>query len=395
MSNEFPPQETVDIEEIDAVRQVMETGILSHFRGNATERFYGGPKVKELESLFCTHRHPFAISVNSCTSALEVSLLALGIGEGDEVIVSPWSMTCSATAPLLMGALPVFADIDARTFCLSLDSIRLVTTNKTKAIIVVSLFGQQFDPEILEFAHERGIAVIEDAAQSLGTNAQGDLVCYSFTQGKHITAGEGGMIIAKDYDVSYRCQLLRNHAESVVNDLPERHHTGGNASLVGRNLRMTELQAAILVEQLQKLDRFVRLRRTNATRLSDIVNTHRGYLTVPSVVTNHSWYAYAFQLSQGYVDDLAKEFVDRLNTLVPKEEGRPDKSHFGLGYVKPIYRMPIFRGMKEPVCPVVEDAHRRTIVTTLIGLPLSAYHWGVVERAFAQAVRELGARTHG
>ena len=196
-----------------------------------------------------------SISVNSCTSALLAACAAIGLNPGDEVIVTPFSMSCSATIPLHFGAIPVFADIEEDYFCLNPRSIEEKITKRTKAIIVVDLFGQPYDVgTIKKIAIENGLYIIEDAAQSLGAHAGGygyagtfgDIGCFSFTQGKHISAGEGGMIITNNDLLAQRCAMFRNHAEAVNNDLNDERFD----DLAGLNLRMTELQAMMVLNQL-------------------------------------------------------------------------------------------------------------------------------------------------
>ena len=165
----FPAQNTTGLEEAVAASRVINSGVLSYYRGSWIPSFYGGKEVITFERNwsreFCFIE---TVAVNSCTSALQIACGAIGLKPGDEVIVTPWSMSCSATAPMVWGAIPIFADIELDHFCLNIDSIESKITSKTKAIIVVDLFGQPFNPKIIELAEKHGLWLIEDAAQAPG-----------------------------------------------------------------------------------------------------------------------------------------------------------------------------------------------------------------------------------
>ena len=165
----FPSQNTFDNYELIAAMKTINTGRLSNYRANWTEDFYGGPRIKELEKNWSNKfGSKYSIAVNSATSGLIAACGAIGLQPGDEVIVTPWSMTCSATAPMIFGALPVFADIEEDYFCLDPEDVKRKITKKTKAIIIVSLFGQPYNQKINDIAKEHDLYVIEDAAQAPG-----------------------------------------------------------------------------------------------------------------------------------------------------------------------------------------------------------------------------------
>ena len=191
----LPKQITIDKEEKEAVQQVMDKELLSGFRGNSSPAFYGGEKIQELENNFKKYfKTIYAYSCNSCTSALQIACDAIGLQPGDEVIVTPWSMSCSATAPMIWGAIPIFADIEYDYFCLDPKLIEQKITDRTKAIIIVDLFGQSYDVEAVNgIANKYGLVVIEDAAQAIGSYYKnrlagtfGTIGTFSFTQGKHL-----------------------------------------------------------------------------------------------------------------------------------------------------------------------------------------------------------------
>jgi len=302
----FPSQKTIGQEEKQAVfdflnkdryiehnedgkhilKHSSETPILSSYRGNYSQNFWGGENVKALEkefvetlikNNFSDHK---ALAINSCTSALIVACMAIELKKGDEVIVTPWSMSCSATAPMICGATPIFTDIGKDDFCLDPKDIKNKITKKTKAIIVVDLFGQPFKEEINEIAKENNLYIIEDAAQAIGSyrgdvpaGFLGDIGCFSFTQGKHLTAGEGGMIVTKNEELYMKCALIRNHAEAVCNDMANtsKKLVKKYNHLIGMNLRMTEIQAVILREQIKKIDSYVNCSSCGSLRIALIV----------------------------------------------------------------------------------------------------------------------------
>ena len=255
----FTRYNSIGEEEMRAVKEVLKTGILSKFVGTWTPDFFGGPKVQALErawKAFFKTKH--AISVNSNTSGLIAALGAIGIEPGDEVIVSPWTMSASATAILVWNAIPVFADIEDETFNLDPESIEKNITPLTKAIVVPDIFGHSADLEsIMAIADRYQFKVIEDCAQApgaiykgkyVGTN--GDIGIFSLNFHKHIHTGEGGICVTDNDELAERMQLIRNHAEAVVGD----KGVLDLSNMIGFNFRMTEVEAAIGFEQLKKLN---------------------------------------------------------------------------------------------------------------------------------------------
>ncbi len=244
----------LDEQEIEAVRDVLESRGLTQFSST---------KVAEFEQAFAEFygvRH--AIAVNSGTAALHVALETLELGPDDEVIVSPFSFVASVSAVLHARAVPVFADIDPRTYCIDPADIERKITSYTRAIVPVHLFGQPADMNrIVTIAAEHRLAVIEDAAQAHDSRYRnqlagtiGDLGCFSFYESKNMTTGEGGMIVTNNDTLAERCRLVRDHGESApyVYDM------------LGYNYRMTAIQAAIGIVQLGKLKEFNSVRRQHA-----------------------------------------------------------------------------------------------------------------------------------
>jgi dTDP-4-amino-4,6-dideoxygalactose transaminase len=302
IQKEFRRYNSIGREEVRAAQEVVESGLLSQYIGAWSEDFYGGPKVREFERNCRDYfgvRH--AITVNSATSGLVAAVGAIGVEPGDEVIVTPWTMSASATAILHWNAIPVFADIDPETFTLDPDSIEANITPYTKAIVVVDVFGQSADMDrIMAIATKHRLKVISDSSQAPGARYKGksagthaDIGVFSLNYHKHIHTGEGGIVVTDDDELAERCQLIRNHAEVVVGD----KGVTNLSNMVGHNLRLGEIECAIGIEQLKKLDGFVRSRQALADRLTNGLRDLTG-LRTPVIAPNctHVYYVYPIVL---------------------------------------------------------------------------------------------------
>ena len=294
----FKRYNSIGKEEVEAAKTVVESGVLSQFLGCWDQDFYGGPKVQEFERQCAEYfgvKH--AVTVNSWTSGLIAAVGAIGIEPGDEVIVTPWTMSASATAILHWNAIPVFADIDPETFNLDPKSVELNITPYTKAIMVVDIFGQSADmDELMAIAAKHGLKVISDTAQSPGALYNGKYAGtvahvggYSLNYHKHIHTGEGGIIVTNDDEIAERLQLIRNHAEVVVGD----KGVTNLSNMIGHNFRLGEIECAMGIEQLKKLGGFVKSRQALANRLSKGLKGLRG-LGTPVVKPDrtHVYYVY-------------------------------------------------------------------------------------------------------
>ncbi|MBO6178683.1 MAG: DegT/DnrJ/EryC1/StrS family aminotransferase [Selenomonadaceae bacterium] len=374
----IPWTSTMGEEELSAVTNVMKSGVLSAFLANSGEKFLGGPKVKELEAAFCQRFHSkYAVTVNSATTALHTAVAACGIGPGDEVIVSPYTMVASASAILMNGATPIFVDIDSNTYTLNPEKIEEWITPRTKAILTVNIFGLPSNlPKITEIAKRHNLYVIEDNAQAPGATIDGkeagtfgDIGVFSLNYHKIIHSGEGGVLVTDNKDLAYRCQLVRNHGEVALDEEGDME-----TAILGSNYRMSELHAAIGIEQLKKLDGFLNKRRFLADKISGALKNFDGLngVFVPEGYT-HSYYVYPMQYNKSVWGIKRETFA-----LAMKAEGFP----LGVGYVKPIYLMNlykhkrIFNDTKYPfafinpptqnyqkdICPVVETMHYETLL---------------------------------
>ncbi len=382
----FPAHITVGEEEKKLVCEVIDTGILSNYLGAWHENFMGGHYVKQCEAAWAKHfgaKH--ALAVNSNTSGLIAAMGAIGIEPGDEVIVSPYSMSISAVAPIFYGAVPVFADVEPDTFCLSVESIRSVITPRTKAILVVDLFGQPFDAVgIRALARQHNLKIIEDCAQAPGAMLNGeyagllgDIGVFSMNYHKHIHSGEGGIIVTNDDQIAERAALIRNHAESVVG--PKGLEDISN--MVGFNFRMTEIEAAIAQLQIGKLDGLL-AERLDRVRLFEKKMAGFPALTMPKVRdgAKHVYYVHAclWNHETGINRD---KFISAVKAELPFFALREKEGvKLGFGYVRPLYLLPLFQkriafgrhgypiadawqNYALGLCPNVEALHFRNIVT--------------------------------
>lgn len=335
---------TTGEEEKQAVLRVLDSGYMSLFEGSHTPdppfSFLGGPEVQRLEKLWCEYYGiKYSVSVNSATSGLYMAIGALGIGYGDEVIVSPYTMSACAVAPLIYGAIPVFADVEPETGCLDPASIESLVTSQTKGILVVHQFGIPADMDrIMKIAQENNLKVIEDCAQAHGAKYKdrlvgtiGDIGVFSLNVNKTIQTGEGGVCTTNNDELAYRLQLIRNHGETVVGPAGYENIT----NIAGFNYRMTELQAAIAIEQLKKLDHFNEKRIDLVNYLSEQLNNLDFLITPKGRVDSFSTY-YTYPLR--YISSIAgfkrEEFINAVNA-----EG----IMFYRGYTKPLYLQPLYQ----------------------------------------------------
>lgn len=336
----MPEYKTIGHEEEKAVAAVIQEGVLSKFLAGWNPDFFGGPQVQALESEWASFfQVPHAVSVNSATSGLFAAIGASGVGPGDEVIVSPYTMSASAACILGYNAVPVFADIDPQSFCITAETIAARITPYTKAVVVVDLFGLPADFDaIMELARKHNLVVIEDAAQAPGAMYNGryagtlaDMGVFSLNYHKTIHSGEGGIVVTANDNYAERIQLIRNHAEVVV----DQKGVSNLINMLGFNYRMTEIEAAIAREQLKKLNVLVRKRFDHAERLNAGLRDIPGIqLPKVSAEIQHGYYVYAFTIDGEKLGVDRKQFSAAINA-----EGIPIHE----GYVKPLYLQPLYQ----------------------------------------------------
>ena len=387
IKNTLKVYNSIGIEEVRAVEKVVKSGVLSKYLGCWHDDFFGGPKVQEFErecERYFGVKH--AITVNSWTSGLVAAVGAIGVEPGDEIIVTPWTMCASATAILHWNAIPVFADIEPETFCLDIASVEANITPKTKAIMSVDIFGHSADMDaLMSLAKKYSLKVISDTAQAPGALYHGeyagtlaDIGGYSLNYHKHIHTGEGGILVTNNDKLADRMRLIRNHAEAVVED---KGVTNLN-NMIGHNFRLGEIECAIGIEQLKKLEKLVKTRQTMAGRLIEGLQDLEGLL-LPVSKNNCTHVYYALPL----ILDVDKLGLSRGNVIKALEaEG---VLGLGAGYVNihllPMYQNKIAYGsngfpwsFKETrqdinymkgICPVAEELHEKTF----IGFPMCMY----------------------
>lgn len=286
-----------------------------------------GPRVAEFEQKFsayvgCSH----AVAVSSCTTALHLALVALGIGAGDEVICPSLSFIATANSIAYVGATPVFGDIDLATYNLDPDCIEALITPRTKAILVVHQIGLPAEMNtLLQIARKHNLAVVEDAACAIGSEYDGKrigtplgtLACFSFHPRKVLTTGEGGMITTSDAALAERLRRLRQHAMSLsdVARHSARQVVTETYDEVGFNFRMTDVQAAIGITQLSRLDGFLERRRHLAERYTAALQ-HLPWMLTPTVPANcrHNYQSYMVRLigqPAGHRDAIMQELLEK------------------------------------------------------------------------------------
>lgn len=394
------PYQAVGAAEQEAVAAVMRSGTLSGFMGAPGTGFYGGPEIQRFEQAWCSvYDCKYAISVNSATSGLIAAIGAAGIGPGDEVIVPPYSMSASVIAPLFYGAIPVFADIEADTFCLDPAEVRKNITDRTRCILAVNLFGRPSNLLALRrIADEFNLVLIEDSAQApfaeeAGHRAGlvGDIGVFSLNYHKHIHSGEGGVCVTNSDRLARRLALIRNHGENVFAELGE----DDPANLIGYNFRMTELSAAIARVQLSDIERHLQAREKVAKLLNNAVGGLSGFLA-PLVPEGwrHNYYCWPLRIDEKQLG-VRRETVARALAA----EGMPVRE----GYVRPLYMLPVFqqrraigrdgwpfnltnRGYEAGLCPVAERVESNELLLFLISA------WNItpaVADGFIEALRKV------
>jgi len=313
-------------EEIEAATRVLKSGFLTNPSAE------GGSNVKEFENEIARyHRTRHAVAVNSGTAALMAALIAAGIRKGDEVIVPSFTFVATASAVMLVGAKPVFADIDSRTYNMSPEAFRKALTSKTKAVIAVDLYGLPADyEEIDEIAEENGLWVIEDSCQAQGASYKGkmagtlgDMGAISFYSGKVMTTGEGGVVITDSDELAGKLRKIRTHGQIK----------GYDSVILGGNFRMPEMEAAIGREQLKKLPGFLMKREKNAHILSEELEETKVIMPFVPEGSRHNWYL----------------FTIATNSHAERERLRSALQEAGIGatvyYPLPVHRTPFYEGL--------------------------------------------------
>jgi UDP-2-acetamido-2-deoxy-ribo-hexuluronate aminotransferase len=348
--------------EIDeAVRRVMESG-----------QFIMGREVGEFESNIQRYLNvSHAIGCASGTDALQVAMMALGIGPGDEVITTPFTFVATVETIALLGAKPVYVDIEPSTFNLDPNGIEKVVTKRTKAIIPVHLFGQPADMDpIIAVAQQARISVIEDCAQAIGAEYKGSKVgtlgtagCVSFFPSKNLGAyGDGGMIVTTDRHLADRMRMIIAHGSKV-----RYYH-----DMLGVNSRLDTLQAAVLNVKLKYLDEWNAKRRASAELYNSLFSGME--IITPAVGPDHIFHQYTIRVKRR--DQLIRHLQER-------------KIPHAVYYPVPLYRQKAFQHLadSQQTYPVTEQVSRE-----VISLPMHTELTPEMQRYVAEAVKEFYER---
>jgi perosamine synthetase len=318
----------IDSEDIEAVVEVLKSGWIAH-----------GPAVEVFEEEFARYVGvDYAATVSNGTIALALALKALGVGAGDKVLVPDYTFIASVTSAMLIGAIPVFADVEYKSFNVNVDEVlKKVEEEDVKAIVAVHLFGHPADIKALrDIASDKRVFLVEDAAQAHGAEAWGkkvgsfgDVAIFSFYATKNMTMGEGGVVVSNNRAVIEKVRLLRNHGQVtryVHNEL-------------GWNFRITSIQAALGIVQLRKLDNLNELRRRNANMLSNLLSSVEGVeLPYEAPWAKHVYHLYATKLGSKKKRDCVFNCMNSRGIEV------------GIHYPMPLHKQPVFQKLGYGIC---------------------------------------------
>ena len=343
-------RQCIEQDDIDAVVKVLKSDYITT-----------GPTVAEFEKAVAEYTGAkYAVAVSNGTAALHIACLAAGIKQGDEVITTPITFAASSNCALYCGATPVFADIDPETYNIDPADIERKITTRTKAIVAVHFTGQPCKmDEIHQIAKKHQLLVIEDAAHALGADYKGqkigslsDMTTFSFHPVKHITTGEGGMVTTNSEELYDKLVQYRSHGITRDHRFLKKEEGGWYYEQLhlGFNYRITDIQCALGVTQMKKLDRFVKRRREIAARYDQAFG-HCKQVLVPKQEQgcNNSWHLYVVQI----VNKERKEVFDALR-----------KKNIGVNvHYIPVYKHPYYQenGYEKVCCKNAEQYYERAI----------------------------------
>lgn len=323
-----------------------------------------GPKVMEMEEELAKYTGAkYAVAVSNGTAALHCACLAAGIGPGDEVITTPITFAASANCALYCGAKPVFADIDPDTYNIDSASIRACITKRTKAVVAVDFTGQVVDYEAIRaICDEYGLVFIEDAAHSLGTKYNGrqvgslaDMTTFSFHPVKTVTGGEGGAVLTDSEEYHKKLTLAHahgiTHEEEWMQDAPHEGPWYYEQVELGFNYRITDFQAALIISQMKKLDKFIARRKEIVSRYNE------AFADIPELIlqkeipqSDTCRHLYIIRLDLDKLKCTRREFFDAMSA---------ENVQCQIHYV-PVYWFPYYRklGYEKGLCPRAEELYR-------------------------------------
>ena len=388
-------------EELIAVKKVIKSGVLSDFVGAQGKNFEGGKYVKIFEN---TAKNYFgvnyAISVNSWTSGLICSIGAIDPTPGDEIICTPWTMCACATAILHWNCIPVFVDIDKKTFNYDLKELKKKITSKTIAIIAVDIFGQSENiNQIKKIIKKKRIKIISDTAQAIGSKYNNkfsgtvaDIGGYSFNYHKHINTGEGGMIVTNNKNLATRCKLIRNHGEAVI-----KKNDKSISNILGYNFRLGEIESAIGIEQFKKLSKIIIFRQKLAKTLIEGISNLKGLQTpIVKKGNTHVYYVIPFILNLKELKFNRKKIIE----LLKKEKIKGIVGGYTNLHLLPVFKNKIAYGKKgfpwssfnknikykKGLCKNAEELHDKTFFY----LALCAYDYKISDmKSYVQRFKKV------
>ena len=376
----FPKHPIIGNEEKQKIMEVLDSGNISTFIASPGEHFLGGKNIREFEEKFSRKiGTKYGVAFNSGSSALHAAVVAVGVKPGEEVIVPPTTFTSTATSALMHNAIPVFCDIKRDIYSLDPKKLEDVISPLCKAIIPVHLFGHSCEmDEIMSFAKKNNLQVIEDCAQAPGgmyknknLGTIGDCGIFSFQESKNIMTGEGGMLVTNDEDVANTARMVRNHGEVITSTLKTRTY---RSEFLGWGYRMTELEAALGIAQIPKLDDLNEKRIELGSFLAREINKIDGLTHVKNEYVKHVYWMFGFSYEEDKIGIPRNLFCDAL-----KAEGIPCAA----GYVEPLYLNPLYAERRafafkhytgnvkyeKGICPVAEMLHEKELINTLITRP--------------------------
>lgn len=379
MNSDFLPyaRQLIDDDDVDAVLNVLRSAWLTT-----------GPSVSQFEQRVCEYLGvPHAVAVSSGTAALHAAMSAIGLGSGDEVIVPSMTFVASVNCVMYQGARPVFSDVDPDTLLISPQSVRNLLTPRTKAVIAVDYAGQTADYDaLLEITKSRGLTLIADACHSLGASYKGrkagtlaNLTVFSFHPVKHITTAEGGMVVTQDPGLAIRMRAFRNHG--ITTEVLDRERLGTwyyEMWDLGFNYRLSDLQCALGISQLKKLDVWIAHRRDIARTYDDALHRIPGFEPLKRASSSeHAFHLYVVRVRAGQYGMTRDDLYRQLRT-----QNIGTNVHYIPAHLHPYYRN---RFSTAPgLCPNAEMAY-----SEILSLPMSHAMSLSDAKRVAGAIREL------
>lgn len=333
--------------EIDSVLNVLKTSYLSL-----------GSKYLEFEKILADFASvKYAVTVNSGTSGLHLIIRALGIGEGDEIITTPFSFIASSNCILYERAKPVFVDIDEKTFNIDVKKIEEKITSKTKAILAVDIFSQSADwDELKKIAKKHNLYLIEDSAEALGSEYKGkkcgsfgDAAVFAFYPNKQITTGEGGVILTNNKKIYELCRSMANQGRKVKDGKWLEH------VMLGYNYRLDEMSCALGIAQMERIKEILKKRTKVAELYNKKLKGIKG-LEIPHITQGNklSWFVYVVKLAESFADKKRDKIIKKM-----AENGIQCSNYFQSIHLQPFYKNEF--GYKKGDFPMAEGISKRTV----------------------------------